>query len=202
MGEYLPEVYRDFRERYAEIAAAQGQLSRTVRDSTPFDERTTHLLKFALALGAEADGAVRSNVRRASTTASPRTSCVAWRCRPSRPAASPTAIAGLSGSTRWWPEGHPRPTSEAASGLGTLESGDAPRQSAVGVRRDQASIVEDPEHLLRRVGEGAELFPVSRNMAFWVASSDLETALRGGWLNTSRRRAWSAAAPSSRSKSG
>lgn len=64
MGEYLPEVYRDFRERYAEIAAAQGELSRTVRDSTPFDERTTHLLKFALALGAEADGAVRSNVRK------------------------------------------------------------------------------------------------------------------------------------------
>jgi alkylhydroperoxidase/carboxymuconolactone decarboxylase family protein YurZ len=64
MGEYLPETYRDFTQRYAAIAAAQGVLSRTVRDSTPLDERTTHLVKFALALGAEADGAVRSNVRK------------------------------------------------------------------------------------------------------------------------------------------
>lgn len=33
-------------------------------DSTPFDERTGRLLKLALAIGAEADGAVRSNVRK------------------------------------------------------------------------------------------------------------------------------------------
>jgi 4-carboxymuconolactone decarboxylase len=64
MGEYLPEIYREFRELYPEIAAAQGELSRIVRESTPFDERTGHLLKFALALGAEAEGAVRSNVRK------------------------------------------------------------------------------------------------------------------------------------------
>ena len=64
MGEYLPEIYREFRGRYPQVAAAQDELSRVVRDGTPFDERTTHLLKFALALGAEADGAVRSNVRK------------------------------------------------------------------------------------------------------------------------------------------
>lgn len=64
MGEYLPEVYQEFRERYAAVAAAQGELSRAVHDLTPFDERTTRLLKFALALGAEAEGAVRSNVRK------------------------------------------------------------------------------------------------------------------------------------------
>jgi 4-carboxymuconolactone decarboxylase len=64
MAEYLPEIYREFNARYPEIAAAQGELSRVVRSTTPFDPRTEHLLKFALALGAEAEGAVRSNVRK------------------------------------------------------------------------------------------------------------------------------------------
>lgn len=63
--EYLPGVYRDFVERYPEVYAAQGQLAQTVRGTTPFDERTTRLLKLALALGAQSDGAVRSNVRKA-----------------------------------------------------------------------------------------------------------------------------------------
>jgi 4-carboxymuconolactone decarboxylase len=35
-----------------------------VDEASPFDERTTRLLKLALAIGAEADGAVRSNVRK------------------------------------------------------------------------------------------------------------------------------------------
>jgi alkylhydroperoxidase/carboxymuconolactone decarboxylase family protein YurZ len=64
MAEYLPGIYQEFGARYPDIAAAQGELSRLVRQTTPFDERTTHLLKFALALGAEAEGAVRSNVRK------------------------------------------------------------------------------------------------------------------------------------------
>lgn len=35
-----------------------------MRENTPFDERTAHLVKLALALGAQGDGAVRSNVRK------------------------------------------------------------------------------------------------------------------------------------------
>jgi alkylhydroperoxidase/carboxymuconolactone decarboxylase family protein YurZ len=64
VGEYLPDVYVEFTERYPRVAEAQGELARAVRDATPFDERTTRLLKLALALGAHADGAVRSNVRK------------------------------------------------------------------------------------------------------------------------------------------
>jgi hypothetical protein len=64
VGEYLPDVYVEFTERYPQVAEAQGELARAVRDATPFDERTTRLLKLALALGAHADGAVRSNVRK------------------------------------------------------------------------------------------------------------------------------------------
>jgi 4-carboxymuconolactone decarboxylase len=64
MEEYLPEVYVEFTRRYPDVAEAQGELARTVDDAAPFDERTTRLLKLALAVGAEADGAVRSNVRK------------------------------------------------------------------------------------------------------------------------------------------
>lgn len=64
MADYLPKIYHEFTDRYPEIAAAQGELSSIVRQATPFDARTSHLLKFALALGGEAEGAVRSNVRK------------------------------------------------------------------------------------------------------------------------------------------
>ena len=66
MGDYLPKVYTDFTERYPEVADAQGGLAHAVETASPFDERTTRLLKLALAIGAEADGAVRSNTRKAA----------------------------------------------------------------------------------------------------------------------------------------
>ena len=65
MTEYLPRVYVDFTERFPEVAEAQGELARRIRERTPFDERTDRLVRFALAVGAQADGAVRSNVRKA-----------------------------------------------------------------------------------------------------------------------------------------
>ncbi len=65
MAEYLPRVYVDFTERFPEVAEAQGALARAVRERSPFDAKTDRLLTFALAVGAEADGAVRSNVRKA-----------------------------------------------------------------------------------------------------------------------------------------
>jgi alkylhydroperoxidase/carboxymuconolactone decarboxylase family protein YurZ len=63
--EYLPRVYTDFTERFPEVAAAQGALARTIREQSPFDEKTERLLTLALAIGAEANGGVRSNVRKA-----------------------------------------------------------------------------------------------------------------------------------------
>lgn len=64
-AEYLPDVYVDFSQRYPEVAQAQGELARVIRESSPWDERTNRLLKLAMAIGAEAQGAVRSNVRKA-----------------------------------------------------------------------------------------------------------------------------------------
>lgn len=65
MSAYLPRVYQDFTQRFPEVAEAQGRLARTIREQSPFDEKTERLLTFALAVGAQADGAVRSNVRKA-----------------------------------------------------------------------------------------------------------------------------------------
>lgn len=64
MAEYLPRVYSNFTERYPDISSAQGALANAVDDAAPFDERTTRLLKLALSIGSQSDGAVRSNVRK------------------------------------------------------------------------------------------------------------------------------------------
>lgn len=66
MADYLPKVYTDFTERYPEISNAQAALAGAVEAASPFDERTIRLLKLALAIGAQADGAVRSNARKAT----------------------------------------------------------------------------------------------------------------------------------------
>ncbi len=61
----LPVVYRAFRDRFPEIAAAQDSLAAAVRAAGAFDARTERLLKLAIAVGSVSEGAVRSNARRA-----------------------------------------------------------------------------------------------------------------------------------------
>jgi 4-carboxymuconolactone decarboxylase len=63
--EYLPDVYVGFRSRYPIVAAALGGLAEAVDGSGSLDERTARLVKLGLAVGALAEGAVRSNVRKA-----------------------------------------------------------------------------------------------------------------------------------------
>ncbi|MEV5768043.1 carboxymuconolactone decarboxylase family protein [Micromonospora sp. NPDC052213] len=65
MADYLPTIYKQFLDRFPEVAEAQGMLARLVRERSPFDERTDRLIRLAMAIGAEAEGAVRSNVRKA-----------------------------------------------------------------------------------------------------------------------------------------
>ncbi|MFE9689615.1 carboxymuconolactone decarboxylase family protein [Micromonospora sp. NPDC005806] len=65
MTDYLPSIYVKFLERFPEVAEAQGTLARSVRERSPFDPRTDRLIKLAMAIGAEAEGAVRSNMRKA-----------------------------------------------------------------------------------------------------------------------------------------
>jgi alkylhydroperoxidase/carboxymuconolactone decarboxylase family protein YurZ len=62
---YLPGVYRGFRGAYPDVATALDGLAEAVDGASSFDERTSRLLKLGIAIGAEAEGAVRSNVRKA-----------------------------------------------------------------------------------------------------------------------------------------
>ena len=65
MSAHLPEVYTDFRKHFPEVMRRQDALAASVDDAGPLDERTRRLVKLGIALGAQADGAVRSNVRKA-----------------------------------------------------------------------------------------------------------------------------------------
>ena len=68
MSDHLPEVYLRFRDRFADVAAGQDALARAVDAAGPLDEKTKRLVKLGVAVGAQAEGAVRSNVRKALST--------------------------------------------------------------------------------------------------------------------------------------
>ncbi|WP_205739831.1 carboxymuconolactone decarboxylase family protein [Georgenia sp. SYP-B2076] len=65
MSEHLPDVYVSFRERFAEVVQRHDAVAAAVDAAGPLDERTIRLVKLGIAVGAQSDGAVRSNVRKA-----------------------------------------------------------------------------------------------------------------------------------------
>ncbi|MBI4259433.1 MAG: carboxymuconolactone decarboxylase family protein [Actinobacteria bacterium] len=65
MVRYLPDIYTRFRDDYPEVAGALDRMGRAADGAGPLDERTRRLVKLGIAIGAVADGAVRSNVRKA-----------------------------------------------------------------------------------------------------------------------------------------
>ncbi|HEY8720025.1 carboxymuconolactone decarboxylase family protein [Pengzhenrongella sp.] len=65
MNEYLPDVYLGFRARFGDVAAKQDALAASIDDAGPLDPRTARLIKLGVAIGAQSEGAVRSNVRKA-----------------------------------------------------------------------------------------------------------------------------------------
>lgn len=64
MTDYLPEAYTSFRSDHPDVAAALDGLGAAADSAGPLDERSRRLVKLALAVGAGASGAVRSNVRK------------------------------------------------------------------------------------------------------------------------------------------
>jgi 4-carboxymuconolactone decarboxylase len=62
---HLPDVYVRFREAYPGVAGALDGLGEAVDGSGPIDERSARLLHLALAVGGTAEGAVKSNARKA-----------------------------------------------------------------------------------------------------------------------------------------
>ncbi len=65
MSDYLPEVYVRFRSSYPQVAEALDRLAAATEAAGPLDQKTQRLVKLGIAIGALAQGAVRSNVRRA-----------------------------------------------------------------------------------------------------------------------------------------
>jgi 4-carboxymuconolactone decarboxylase len=65
MSEYLPLAYRDFRATYPHVAESLDHLGQATDAAGPLDERTRRLVHLGIAIGALAEGAVRSNVRKA-----------------------------------------------------------------------------------------------------------------------------------------
>ncbi len=65
MREDLPSGAKLVAERYPEAWSAYARLGEVVALAGPLDDRTRRLVKLALAIGREAEGAVHSHVRRA-----------------------------------------------------------------------------------------------------------------------------------------
>ena len=63
--EYLPDVYLRLRARFPTVVGALDALGEASENAGPLDERTQRLIKLGIAIGASAEGAVRSGTRRA-----------------------------------------------------------------------------------------------------------------------------------------
>jgi alkylhydroperoxidase/carboxymuconolactone decarboxylase family protein YurZ len=64
-AEHLPDIYLKVRGDYPDVSAALDRLATAVASAGSLDERTARLVKLGLAIGSSAEGAVRSNARRA-----------------------------------------------------------------------------------------------------------------------------------------
>jgi 4-carboxymuconolactone decarboxylase len=62
---HLPAIYKRFAEVFPDVHAAQEELARACYGWGPLDERSARLVKLGVAIGAQAEGAVRSHTRRA-----------------------------------------------------------------------------------------------------------------------------------------
>jgi alkylhydroperoxidase/carboxymuconolactone decarboxylase family protein YurZ len=65
MNEKLPSGAGRLAERHPEVWAAYERLGAAVAEGGPLDPRTRRLVKLALSIGKESEGAVHSHVRRA-----------------------------------------------------------------------------------------------------------------------------------------
>jgi alkylhydroperoxidase/carboxymuconolactone decarboxylase family protein YurZ len=63
--DHLPGIYVRFRDSYPAVAAALDGLGEAADAAGPLDERTARLVKLGLAVGAVAEGSVKSNARKA-----------------------------------------------------------------------------------------------------------------------------------------
>ena len=62
---YLPDVYKEFKKDFPEVAKAYDALALKCHRWGPLDAKTRRLVKLGIALGLSSEGGVRSHARRA-----------------------------------------------------------------------------------------------------------------------------------------
>jgi len=62
---YLPEIYKQFSDKYPDIFKDYKQLGITTREAGPLDTKSQDLVKLGIAIGANSQGAVMSSTRKA-----------------------------------------------------------------------------------------------------------------------------------------
>ena len=62
---YLPDVYKGFREQFPEVAKVYDELALKCHEWGPLDEKTRRLIKLGIAIGLNSEGGVRSHARQA-----------------------------------------------------------------------------------------------------------------------------------------
>jgi alkylhydroperoxidase/carboxymuconolactone decarboxylase family protein YurZ len=65
---YLLDIYKHFERTFPTVHAAHQELARRCYEVGPLDERSARLVKLGIAIGAQAEGAVRSHARRADAS--------------------------------------------------------------------------------------------------------------------------------------
>jgi alkylhydroperoxidase/carboxymuconolactone decarboxylase family protein YurZ len=61
----LPDIYKEFKKQFPEIAKAYDELAVRCHGWGPLDEKTRRLIKLGIAIGLSSEGGVRSHARRA-----------------------------------------------------------------------------------------------------------------------------------------
>jgi alkylhydroperoxidase/carboxymuconolactone decarboxylase family protein YurZ len=61
----LPDVLAEFAGQYPQVWAAYNRMGNATAEAGPLDEKTQRLVKLAIAIGAQRQGAVHSHTRRA-----------------------------------------------------------------------------------------------------------------------------------------
>ncbi|MDX1619758.1 MAG: hypothetical protein R3320_02125 [Nitriliruptorales bacterium] len=64
MTDYLPDIFEQFHNEYPTVAEELETLAASVRDAGTLDDEAYRLVKLGIAIGAVAEGAVRSNARK------------------------------------------------------------------------------------------------------------------------------------------
>lgn len=65
MSQPIPEVYRRFQQKYADIFNAYSSLGATIHSQSSLSERERALIKLGMAVGAQQEGSLHAQVRKA-----------------------------------------------------------------------------------------------------------------------------------------